>query len=347
MGKSDKFIFIAFGELALDVMYDGSSKIYEAGGVSNFNTLYNLAALGEEAYAIGGVGYDITDMNECREDRSAIKAIKAIESLKHASVNTREIELITDKSTNVFYIYRPKNRLSTDGDLTIDRVSPITGKRTIEWSDRLNTTLPKQFENKRVILIVSNFEPGTRRFINDTQKKCPESRISLDITNGKIFDGYSAEYIWSYLKTINLIQCNENTAKSLCQKLGVSAIEEIVANLQTEIFTLTKGSKGATFFYKDNGELKIINKKPKRVEYPVDPTGAGDAFHTMMLISYCRMLYNGKKIDERYFDSAFEYANALARKVLQNKGARLKPYELLKHMIEEIKNIENRDGGER
>lgn len=339
MNESKKYIFLAFGELALDVMYNEHSIIKEVGGVSAFNTLYNLSVFGEETYAIGGVGYDTTDIDENIEDRSAIKAIKTLESLKTSSVNTDNVQLV-NKPTNVFYIYKPTNKLEVNGDLAINRISPITGKSTIEWSNELNSTLPEQFKNRNVILIVSNFEPVTSRFINDTKQKCPESKISLDITNGKIFDKYSSEYLWKYLQKIDLVQCNENTAKIICQKLGVSSAEELVDKLNTEIFTLTKGSNGVTFYYKENGRLKTVSEKPKIIEQPFDPTGAGDAFHTMMLLSYCRMKYNGETIDKHYFDTSFELANSFARKVLKIEGARGNPKELLEFMINEIKEIE-------
>ena len=338
MNESKKYIFLAFGELALDVMYDEHTIIKEVGGVSAFNTLYNLSVFGEEAYAIGGVGYDITDTTRRREERSAIKAIKTVESLKTSLVNTDNIQLI-NKPTNVFYIFKPKNKLDESEDLTINRVSPTTGKSSIEWSDKLTSILPQKFENKKVILIVSNFEPVTDRFINNTKKKCPESKISLDITNGKIFDKYSSEYLWKYLKKIDLAQCNENTSKLICKKLGVSSIEELVNNLNTEIFTLTKGSAGAIFYYRENGRLETVSKIPQIVEQPFDPTGAGDAFHTMMLLSYCKMKYNSRKIDKDYFDISFKLANGFARKVLQINGARGNPKELLEFMINEIKEI--------
>ncbi len=50
------------------------------------------------------------------------------------------------------------------------------------------------------------------------------------------------------------MQCNENTFISLAKKLGVSSPEELFSKLNTKIFTLTRGSKGATFYYR-NGEL--------------------------------------------------------------------------------------------
>ena len=213
MNKEQRYCFLAFGELALDVTYDEDGIISESGGVSAFNILYNLSALGEETYAIGGVG-------------TGLNAIKAINSLKGSWVNTDYIEII-NKPTNVFYIYKPRENLKDDNGIKIERVSPITGKSSIEWSDKLRTNLPQEFENRNVILIVSNFENVTKEFVKNAKKKCSNCKVSLDITNGKIFERYSSDYIWEYLQSIDFIQCSENTLIYICKKLGVSSLQEL------------------------------------------------------------------------------------------------------------------------
>lgn len=322
MNKNEKYCFIAFGELALDVVYNENGIIRESGGVSAFNTLYNLGILGEEAYAICGTGNDIN-------------GIKTINSLKEGSVNTKYVQIL-DKPTNVFYIFKPKE-VRTDEDVEIGRTSPITGKSTIEWSDKINTDFPKEFENRNLILIVSNFEPVTDRFIKNTKHKNKNAKVSLDITNGKIFEKYSKEYLLEYLKQFDFVQCNINTGKIICEKLGFSSFEELYSNLNAEIFTVTEKERGATFYYKDKDDKKTVYK-PKKIAKLVDPTGAGDAFHSILLMSYCRMKYLGNRIDKKYFDRAFNIANMFARKIVGIEGARGKQEEVLDYMISEMEN---------
>ena len=108
------------------------------------------------------------------------------------------------------------------------------------------------------------------------------------------------------------------------------------SRLNLQIFTLTRGSNGATFFYRDNGKTTSLNKKPKLIAPLVDPTGAGDAFHAMLLIAFHRKLYNKEKIDEKYLNNAFKMANALSRQVVQIEGARGDQRTLLKYMLDEL-----------
>ena len=321
--KEEKYCFIAFGELAIDAFYDESGiTIKEDGGVSAFNTLYNLAVLGQETYAIGGVG---------TYNQSSL----AINSLKDYCVDTDYIEPI-DKNTNTFYIYKP-SKIIDDDSVKIGRCSPITGNKSIEWTNKLCTNVPDKFKEKNIALIVSNFEPVTRAFVKNVKEECQNPIISLDITNGKIFEQYSAEEILEYLKLFNFIQCNKNTYQLLSKKLGIESCMKLFSMLNADIFTITQGSKGATFLYRDNGNIKTINKKPKIVAPLVDPTGAGDAFHAIHLMSYCKMKSNHGILNKSFFDKAFDIANLLVRKVVQSEGARLKPYDMLFYLTDELK----------
>ena len=329
MNKKQRYCFLAFGELALDVTYDENGIISESGGVSAFNTLYNLSVFGEETYAIGGVG-------------NGQNAIKAINSLRKSGVNTDKIEII-NKPTNVFYIFKPQKKLKNDNEIKIGRESPITGKSSIEWTNKISTNFPQEFEDRNVILIVSNFEPVTREFVKKAKQKCINCKVSLDITNGKIFEQYSKEYILEYLQSIDFIQCNENTLEIVLKKLNISSLEELFTKLNVQIFTLTRGSKGATFLYRSDGKEKIINKVPPKIEQLIDTTGAGDAFHALMLMSYCRMKYNEEELNEEYFERAFNIANAFSRKIVQTIGARDEPYDILKYMINYMKQNEERE----
>lgn len=319
-----KYCFIAFGELALDKTLDDNKIISEVGGVSAFNTLYNLAVFGEETYAIGGVGKDNNGE-------------RAIQSLTKSGVNIDYIETL-NKPTNVFYIYKTNEALNSNEDFKISRKCPLTGESSIAWSDKLCTELPKEFEDRNIILIVSNFEKVTRKFIENAKKKSKNCIVSLDITNGKIFEKFSEEYIWDYLKEIDLLQCNENTFEAVCKKLNITSPQELFLKLNLDIFTLTKASKGAMFFYENEENKKVfLDKKTKVIAPIVDPTGAGDAFHSMLLLSYYRKICNNEKLTNTYFHKAFDVANALARKVVQIDGARGEPRELRKHMLEELK----------
>ena len=166
----------------------------------------------------------------------------------------------------------------------------------------------------------------------------------MDITNPHIFKNITKEDMWKYLKNIDLLQCNENTFKFVCEKLGISSAQELYDKLNLQIFTLTNGSKGAHFFYKEDDQIKEITKVPEKVVPIVDSTGAGDAFHAMLLMAYKRNLINNEELDKQYFDNAFKVANALSRKVVQIDGARGKQEDLLSYMLRQIEETKENKG---
>lgn len=331
----NNYCFLAFGELALDAIYekvdDKIKLIKENGGVSAFNTLYYLSTLGQETYAIGGVGTE--------NKKTGI----AIKSLKDYCTNTDYIKEI-DKKVNEFFIYRPQSNnesIDISEEVDIGRTSPTTGKSSVEWSDKLRTSLPDEFKSRKCALIISNFEPVTRKFVRSFQENCNNGIVSLDITTEKIFEKYSCEEIIQYLKSLYFIQCNENTARSLCNKLGIQSLNELFADSSIKMFTVTKGSNGAKFYYDDNGSIKEFERKPKIVAPMVDTTGAGDAFHAMLLMTYSKS--KNKKIDEKYLNRAFNLANALSRIVVQKEGARLEPYDVLFPLMDEIDDSKDKE----
>ncbi len=316
MKESERYCFLAFGELALDVTYKDNLFVNEVGGVSAFNTLYNLSIFGEKAYAIGGVGADVD-------------GVKALESLKHSLANVDYIQFL-NKPTNVFYMYKLPEVSETENSVDIDR-------SYVKWSNKLCTKLPKEFENRNVILIVSNFEKVTKAFIEEAKIKCKDCKVSLDITNANIFSEFSNGYIYDFLRLVDFIQCNESTSQAIFSKLNIDSPEEFFAKVMPQVLTITKGSKGATFLYRSNGQLNHIDKYPNKVAPILDSTGAGDAFHAMFLMSYHRkLLNNSPQLDEEFFNKAFKVANALSRKIVQIEGARGSPSELLNYMLNEV-----------
>lgn len=338
MNLTKKPVYVFFGELAVDVTYNEKTGLIvdKNGGVSAANALYYISIFGKKTYAVGGVGAIGNKDNEGNTYYGI-----AINSLQDYSVNTDYIEPIYDKTTNIFYIPQPS---TVGNEVEIKRASPFTGKSSIEWTNELHTEIPEELKDEKIILIVSNFEPATRVFVKKVKKQCPDSIISLDITNEKIFEKYSNEEILEYLKSINLLQCTQTTAEFLCKKLNIPSYFELFSQLNAEIFTLTKDKDGATFFYRTKGNIYMIDKKPEIViDNIVDSTGAGDAFHAMLLLTYCKLKSKNKALDKKYFDIAFYIANALSRKVIQAEGARLKPYDILFYLMDELKALSTND----
>ena len=155
--------FIGHGDIMLDNIYDSDLKlIKQDGGGSNWNTLYNLSLMGESCYAIGTRGDD-------EEGRTALK------SLQRAGVNTEYIE-IEDKRTNIMNIIFPKEKLD-EGNINHTWYNPVTNERTIYFSDKLPTKLPKELNSKELYIILDRVRKVNMDFIDSIENK----KVCLDI----------------------------------------------------------------------------------------------------------------------------------------------------------------------
>ena len=341
--------FVAFGEIAVDYVYDDESVLKIDGGISAYNTLYYLACMGNNCIALGGTGFDkagvvMTGAKQSSNTESIIEntvdgkdyfqAHIAMQSLKDVGVECSNIQYL-NKTINFFFInHNSKN-------VKIGRFNPGTGESSITWSDEISPDIPEQIQNSNVVAVVSNFEQVTKAFVtrvkqsrNGSDKQFPIA--SMDITNNNIFDKYPISYLNEFLGNIDLIQCSENTLKLLIEKysreLGRSiSEEEFVAMTNAKLFTLTKGKDGATFYYRDEeGHYVSHSFTPAKVIYnEVDATGAGDSFHAKVLQGYVEAIKNRYTLDNVFFSKLFNEANSLSRAVVLQIGARIPKKDVL------------------
>lgn len=101
---------------------------------------------------------------------------------------------------------------------------------------------------------------------------------------------------------------------------GVKDIVHFFDLFHFDLLILTKGKKGATYLFRENNEIKIIDKKPKVIVDIVDSSGAGDAFFSVNVQKYAYT----NKIDANFVDNVFELANQFSREVISNMGSRIK-----------------------
>jgi sugar/nucleoside kinase (ribokinase family) len=202
------------------------------------------------------------------------------------------------------------------------------------------TNLPERFRNENIILIVSNFEPTTRDFIADAKRKAENAVIALDINRDWIFNGRPRESIEAFLSYVDLVQINQKNFSALRQKLNIASDEEFLENFDLKLLTITQGIEGARFVYRTEELVRVLEKKTVTVSEMKDPTGAGDAFHAMMLKAYREILARGEPITEAFLNRAFVAANKLAGLVVTVVGAR-GPVDLVEGLFRE------ENGGER
>ncbi len=294
-------IFVSHGDLILDKIYDGDlNLIKQDGGGCNWNDLYNLSLMGEKCYAFGSCGND-------EEGKITIS------SLQRANVDTSYIE-IEDKPTDVMNIIIPNSKLN-DNTVIHSWYSPITNKLTMTFSENLINKFPDELQENEVYIILDKFLPINLEFMKSIKNK----KVCLDVGHIRFFEHFTRQYLLSFFKFANYIQLNDSVLSLLFERLDVQNEGELFELLDLDLLVLTKGKKGAIFFFRDaNGSIISIFKKPEIVVNASDTSGAGDAFFSTTV----REFAYSKKIDKAFVDNTFVLANTASRDIISQIGSR-------------------------
>lgn len=295
-------VFVSHGDLILDKIYDDNLHLLKQdGGGCNWNDLYNLAIMGEKCYAIGSKGND-------EEGNIALQALSKV------NINTKYI-ITENKKTNIMNIIIPSNKLE-DNSTIHAWYSPITNEYTMSFSDNLPTDLPKELENKELYIILDKFLPVNLKFLQNIKSDC---KICLDVGHIRFFEHFTRQYLTSFFSMAQFIQINDNVTDLLFERFSVQNEIEFFKLFHFDLLILTKGKKGATFIFYENGQIKTVDKHPKIIVDMVDSSGAGDAFFSKALQQYAYT----ENIDSNFIDCTFELANKASRDVISQVGSRL------------------------
>ena len=294
-------IFISHGDIILDNIYNGDLKlIKQDGGGSNWNTLYNLSYMGETCYAIGTCGKD-------KEGDIALASLKA------GNVNT-DLVRRDDISTSIMNIIIPNQSELSDNSIIHSWYSPITNKRTLFFRDNLPIELPEDLLKNDIYVLLDKFETINFDFISKLQKK----KVCLDIGHVRFIEHFTKQYLTMFFKTANLIQLNETVKALLFERLQIQNEFEFFNLLDLDLLVVTKGKKGATFIFKENNELKTIDKEPEVIAKVIDSSGAGDAFFASVIQGYAYT----DTINSDFINKIFSTANKASRDVISQLGSR-------------------------
>ena len=295
-------VFVSHGDLILDKIYDDNLKLLKQdGGGCNWNDLYNLSLMGEKCYAIGSRGDDD-------------EGLYALSSLKNAGVNTDYI-ITEQKSTNVMNIIVPSSKLQ-DNSVIHSWYSPITYDYTMNFSTNLPNTLPNELKSSQVFVILDKFQPANLDFIENLSDNCV---LCLDIGHIRFFEHFTKQYMSKFLQRAKFVQLNDTTTSLLFERIGVKNELEFFNLFNFDLLIITKGKRGASFLFKENNEIKELDKTPEIIAEAVDTSGAGDAFFSKVLRQYAYT----EKIDNNFVDETFKSANELSREVLSQVGSRI------------------------
>lgn len=299
--KKEK-VFISHGDIILDRIYDKDLKlIKQDGGGCNWNDLYNLSMMGEKCYAIGSKGND-TEGNI------------AIQSLIESNVNTDYV-ISENKKTNIMNVIIPDRKLQ-DNSILHSWYSPITYEYTMNFSENLPTELPKELENDDIYIILDKFQPVNLRFIQNIKSNYT---LCLDFGHIRFFEHFTKQYLSLFLEKAKFIQLNNNVIDLLFDRFEVKNEIEFFSLFNFDLLVLTKGKKGATFIFKENNEIKIVDKKPEVIVDIVDSSGAGDAFFSKTLQQYAY----ANSINTDFINMTFKLANKLSCEVISQVGSRV------------------------
>lgn len=299
--KKEK-VFISHGDIILDKIYDKDlNLIKQDGGGCNWNDLYNLSMMGEKCYAIGSKGND-TEGNI------------AIQSLIESNVNTDYV-ISENKKTNIMNVIIPDRKLQ-DNSILHSWYSPITYEYTMNFSENLPTELPKELENDDIYIILDKFQPVNLRFIQNIKSNYT---LCLDFGHIRFFEHFTKQYLSLFLEKAKFIQLNNNVIDLLFDRFEVKNEIEFFCLFNFDLLVLTKGKKGATFIFKENDEIKIVDKKPEVIVDIVDSSGAGDAFFSKTLQQYAY----ANSINTDFINMTFKLANKLSCEVISQVGSRV------------------------
>lgn len=296
-------VFISHGDIILDKVYNENLElIKQDGGGSNWNTLYNLSYMGETCYAIGNCGND-------EEGKIAIS------SLNQYGVNTDYV-ICNNNHTNVMNIIIPKKTGLGDDTIIHSWYSPITNKRTLFFSENLPVNIPEEIKDKEIYVLLDKFETINLDFLNNI----PNKKVCLDIGHIRFIEHFSKQYLTTFFKNANLVQLNNNVASLLFERLQITNEFELFNLLGLDLLVITKGKKGATFIFKENGNLISVDKSPEIIAEVIDSSGAGDAFFATVIKQYAY----SKTIDTNFIEETFSVANTSSREVISQLGSRRK-----------------------
>lgn len=294
-------IFISHGDLIVDHIYDGDLNLLKKdGGGSNWNSLYNLAYLGENCYAVGSCGLD---------EEGDI----ALSSLSGHGVHT-ELVKRENIATDIMNIIIPNKTELSDDTIIHSWYSPITNKRTLFFRENLPATFPNELLDNDLYILLDKFEPINLEFLNHI----PRKKVCLDVGHIRFIEHFSKQYLITFFKNANLLQLNSNVAPLLLERLQIQNEFDLFSLLDLELLVITKGKKGATFIFKENSEIQSMDQTPDVIAKVVDSSGAGDAFFATLLKQYA---YHDK-IDSNFITQTFQIANKASREVIGQVGSR-------------------------
>ena len=298
---------VSIGDLVTDYYYKNGKLMGVNGGMSSHNIIINLANLGLETSVIGACGNDMA-------------GTIAIKSLKDCEVDVSNIKIDNNLSTRCFHVSYTKK----EGTLSFisKKRCPVCNQK--KWYETSQIDVKQALKNisKDDILVFDNLNQKNSEIIDKSK-----NRKMLDLGQYFELDNYSDDILINKIKNkFDIINLNERVEKYLKNRFNV----DIYSLLSPKMLIITRGKKGTDFVFNKT----TISKRITKPSPEIDPTGAGDAFFSVIIYEYIK---NNYIIDNNFIDLSFEKGIKLTSKVVKKFGARGHIQNLYK-----IKKIDNK-----
>lgn len=299
--------YVALGDLVLDIYHNTTQEEfgYYVGG-SAWNDLINISSLDSEArcFCIATCG------NDWAGDF-------IIQELNELGIDTANVTRL-NKQTKRFNIV--VNREQTKSQLECPQC-----KQTIWYSDsKFSKSMPEDFRLiSKGIVIIDSLKKNVLELAESFRKEGWFLAVDIGYINHLRY--MSKENIRSLICGIfGIVQMTSRVYKFLLNKFSCSSEQELFEVLNCRYLNITDGEKGSKFVYKNS--LNTIEVKSKDAVHTqvIDPTGAGDAYFSMLL----------QQLDsEGYFSLGVEVALDKAGLYAANRVAVTGAHGIYKKMI--------------
>lgn len=258
--------YVALGDLVLDIYHNTIEDEfgYYAGG-SVWNDLINISNLDSESRCFC--------IATCGDDWAGDFIIQELNKLGIDTANVTRLNRQTKRFNIVV------NREQTKSQLEC----PVC-KQTVWYSDsKLPKSMPETFRllSKGIVIIDSL----KKNVLELAKSFCKEGWfLAADIGYINHLRYMSKENIRTLIcGTFGIVQMTSKVYKFLLNKLSCSNEQELFEVLDCRYLNITDGGNGSKFVYKNSLNTIEIKSKDAVCTQVMDPTGAGDAYFSMLL----------------------------------------------------------------
>lgn len=258
--------YVALGDLVLDIYHNTTKEEcgYYVGG-SAWNDLINISNLDPKARCFC--------IATCGNDWAGDFIIQELNELGIDTVNVTRL----NKQTKRFNIV-------VNGEQTKSQLECPQCKQTIWYSDsKLPKSMPKDYRliSKGIVIIDSL----KKNILELAKSFCKEGWfLAVDIGYINHLRYMSKENIRSLIcGRFGIIQMTSRVYKFLLNKFSCSTEQELFEVLNCRYLNITDGENGSKFVYKNADNAIEVKSKNAVYTQVIDPTGAGDAYFSMLL----------------------------------------------------------------